>query len=212
MNLSSEHGMELFARLDTITIKKEVVTTDDVVTSWCGGKQNRFQLQDSSERDIFFGYEDPSLCCPQVVCGRSRPSDVVITAGQEVLRLSRPLRCPTFCCCFPVCMQQLEVHTSGGTLLGRVVKEVTLCTPSFLLTDSTGAATLRVYREAWCHPCRINEGEEFTISWADGGPEVGSLSCLWLEDQFCLTFPPSLDTATKATLLGAFFLIDFNYY
>ena len=24
MNLSSEHGMELFARLDTITIKKEV--------------------------------------------------------------------------------------------------------------------------------------------------------------------------------------------
>ena len=30
----------------------------------------------------------------------------------------------------------------------------------------------KVYREAWCHPCRINEGEEFTISWADGGPEV----------------------------------------
>ena len=26
----------------------QVVTTDDVVTSWCGGKQNRFQLQDSS--------------------------------------------------------------------------------------------------------------------------------------------------------------------
>ena len=36
------------------------------------------------ERDVFFGYEDPSVCCPQVVCGRSRPSDVVITAGQEV--------------------------------------------------------------------------------------------------------------------------------
>ena len=42
--------------------------------------------------------------------------------------------------------------------------------------------------------------------------QVGSLSCLWLEDQFCLTFPTSLETATKATLLGAFFLIDFNYY
>ena len=87
-----------------------------------------------------------------------------------MLRLSRPLRCPTFCCCFPACMQQMEVtlwfssswvlvfrmrkwlekeimcnkyfrvnllsilitwwntqvHTTGGTLLGRVVKEVTL--------------------------------------------------------------------------------------
>ena len=41
---------------------------------------------------------------------------------------------------------------------------------------------------------------------------MGSLSCLWLEDQFCLTFPASLETANKATLLGAFFLIDFNYY
>ena len=33
----------------------------------------------------------------------------------------------------------------------------------------------QVYREAICHPCRINEGEEFTISWADGGPEVQTM-------------------------------------
>ena len=99
------------------------------------------------------------------------------------------------------------------------------------MVDKINLLNCQVYREAICHPCRINEGEEFTISWADGGPEVkvqmfnkkgsqqpifehqvGSLSCLWLEDQFCLTFPASLETATKATLLGAFFLIDFNYY
>ena len=107
------HGMMFNVLLFMTCPDIKVVTTDDVVTSWCGGKQNRFQLQDSSgvlsyhllsysyhvlsynlsyknhtshrsERDIFFGYEDPSLCCPQVICGRSRPSDVVITAGEEV--------------------------------------------------------------------------------------------------------------------------------
>ena len=30
----------------------------------------------------------------------------------------------------------------------------------------------QVYREACCHPCRINEGEEFTISWVGGEQEV----------------------------------------
>ena len=37
---------------------------------------------------------------------------------------------------------------------------------------ATLKAQAQVYREAWCHPCRINEGEEFTISWAESGPEV----------------------------------------
>ena len=32
----------------------QVVTTDDVVTSWCGSKQNRFQLQDASGCLHFF--------------------------------------------------------------------------------------------------------------------------------------------------------------
>ena len=40
------------------------------------------------------------------------------------------------------------------------------------MVDQINLLNCQVYREAICHPCRINEGEEFTISWADGGPEV----------------------------------------
>ena len=47
---------------------------------------------------------------------------------------------------------------------------------------ATLKAQAQVYREAWCHPCRINEGEEFTISWAESGPEVKE-QLLHLENQ-----------------------------
>merc|ERR1719334_1411019 len=154
----SETGLQLFANLDNLYIKKEVVGTDDM-TAFCSGKQNRFQIMNSSERDVCSAYEDPSLCCPQVLCGRARPSDVVLTAGPEVVRYTRSLTCPSYCCCFPCCLQHIKVYSPGGSLLGTVSQEWSLCAPSFLLSDSMGQPTLRVYREAWCHWCRFGEGE-----------------------------------------------------
>ena len=96
--------------------------------------------------------------------------------------------------------------------MGRVEQELTFCTPSFVILSPCGDTLLRVSREAWCHPCRTGEGEPWTVFYPDGDTEAGSLTTLMAEDQFSLCFPQDLQPATKATLLGCFFLLDFLFY
>ena len=57
-------------------------------------------------------------CCTRQCCGPSRPFDMKILDNlqREVIHLSRPLRCSS--CWFPCCLQEIEVQSPPGTILG----------------------------------------------------------------------------------------------
>ncbi len=61
----------------------------------------------------------------------------------------------------------------------------------------------------------------FQVLTADGDQQVGEIRKQWSgfikesltdADNFGVTFPQDLDVRTKATLLGAVFLIDFMFF
>ena len=62
-------------------------------------------------------------CCNRQCCGPARSFDIKIldNNNQEVIHLNRPLRCQE--CCFPCCLQELEVSSPPGTPIGYVIQQ-----------------------------------------------------------------------------------------
>lgn len=62
-------------------------------------------------------------CCTRQCCGPARPFEMKILDNQqrEVIHLSRPLRCSS--CWFPCCLQEIEIQSPPGTILGYCAQE-----------------------------------------------------------------------------------------
>ena len=67
-------------------------------------------------------------CCTRQCCGPGRPFEMKILDNmqREVIHLSRPLRCQ--CCCCPCCLQEIEVQSPPGTVVGYVEQKWALST------------------------------------------------------------------------------------
>lgn len=61
---------------------------------------------------------------------------------KQVIRLHRPLACKS--CCFPCCLQSMEVSSPPGNILGTVEQEWSLLFPNFLVKNAIGDTVLRI--------------------------------------------------------------------
>lgn len=73
-----------------------------------------------------------------------RPFDMkVMDAYQkEVIHFYRPLACAS--CCFPCCLQSIEVSSPPGQVIGRIDQEWTLCYPHYSVKNHNGETVLRI--------------------------------------------------------------------
>uniref|UniRef100_A0A674CIQ9 Phospholipid scramblase n=1 Tax=Salmo trutta TaxID=8032 RepID=A0A674CIQ9_SALTR len=92
-------------------------------------------------------------------------------------------------CCFPCCLQELEVQSPPGSPIGCMV-------------------------ERQCGPDVV-----FEVKPVDETTAVGKISKKWVRllqevdaDNFAISFPMDLEVKMKTLLLGACFLIDFMYF
>lgn len=60
----------------------------------------------------------------------------------EVIHLYRPLACQS--CCFPCCLQSMEMSASFGNVIGHVEQEWSVLTPKFPIKNQYGEMVLRV--------------------------------------------------------------------
>ena len=72
-----------------------------------------------------------------------------------------------------------------------------------------------------CTICSCGQDIEFRVYLADGATEIGKISKQWAGffneaftdcDIFGINFPKDLEVTKKALLLGATFLIDYNFF
>jgi len=149
-----------------------------------------------------------------------RPFDMNITdmTGNEVIHLNRPLRCQA--CCFPCCLQELEVSSPPGTTIGSIEQKWSILYPRFVVKDETGHPVLRIEGPCWTCSC-CGSDVEFKVLSVTTVEQVGMITKQWTgfakeaftdADNFGISFPLDLDVKVKATLLGALFLIDFMYF
>jgi len=186
----------------------------EVITGFEGA--NKYKVLNSAGQEVYKVMEDTD-CCTRQFCGAQRPFDINITdnAGMEVIHLTRPFRCQT--CCFGCCLQELEVSSPPGFVIGTVEQRWAICERRFVIKDEAGSEILKIENKRICECC---EDVDFNVLTMDG-KEVGKISKKWSglskelftdADNFGINFPIDLDVKVKATLLGALFLIDFMYF
>lgn len=178
---------------------------------------NKYAIKNAQGEDLFYAAEDND-CCTRMCLGSIRPFDLKIldNTGNEVIRLHRDFACQS--CCFPCCLQKLEVYSPPGNLVGTVEQTWSILTPMFDIKNESGNTVLQI--EGPC--CQFNccADVEFHVMTLDKA-RVGKISKQWSgllreaftdADFFGISFPEYLDVRMKAVMIGACFLIDFMYF
>jgi len=208
-------GLEYLAMVDQLLIKQKV----EILEAFTGFESaNQYKVLNSLGQEVFSAKEDTD-CCTRQCCGPTRPFEMKIkdNQGQEVLHLNRPLRCQS--CCFPCCLQELEVHSPPGTIIGTVEQQWSIFYPKFIVKDERGEPILKL-EGPFCG-CECCSDVDFVVTSVANDQEIGKISKQWSglgkevftdADNFGISFPMDLDVKVKATLLGATFLIDFMYF
>ena len=213
---NAPQGLEYLATLDRVFVKQKVELLE-AFTSF--ETNNRYHILDAQGRQIFKAKEDTD-CCTRQCCGNIRPFDMKLKDGndQEIIHFQRPLACGS--CCFPCCLQSLEVESPPGNVIGTVKQKWSILYPKYNIKDETGKTIY--YIEGPCCTCSCFGDVDFKIyDGSDHSKEVGRIAKKWSglakeyftdADNFGITFPPGANAKMKATLLGASMLIDFMYF
>ncbi|GAB0100827.1 Phospholipid scramblase [Sergentomyia squamirostris] len=207
-------GLEYLTQIDQLLVHQKV----ELLEAFTGFEtNNKFTIKNSMGQKVYWAAEDND-CCTRNCCGPIRPFDMKILDiyKNQVMHLYRPLRCQS--CCFPCCLQTMEVSSPPGNVIGTVEQDWSIFTPQFSLKDHTGETVLRI-EGPFC-TFSICGDVEFKVLTLDG-QVVGKISKQWSglarelftdADHFGINFPMDLDVRMKAVLLGACFLIDVMFF
>lgn len=225
-------GLEYLTSIDQLLVKQKV----ELLEAFTGFEtNNKFSIKNALGQKVYYAVEEND-CCTRNMCGPSRPFDMKIFDNfqQEVIHLSRPLACSA--CCFPCCLQTLEVSAPPGNVIGSIEQEWSICSPSFRILNHLGDTVLRIEGPmctfSLCGDVEFNVRvfnliKDFLIIIfaiqvvSLTGAKVGKISKQWSglareiftdADFFGITFPLDLDVRMKAVLLGATFLIVSNCF
>ncbi|XP_048744830.1 phospholipid scramblase 1-like isoform X1 [Ostrea edulis] len=208
-------GLEYLAQVDQLLVKQKV----EALEAFTGFEtNNKYEILNSMGQRVFHAVED-TCCCTRNCCGSSRPFDMKIlnNQNQEVVHLSRPLRCSS--CWFPCCLQRVTVEAPPGKVAGYVTQSWSLCKPRIRIENANEETVLRI--KGPCCQLNICGDIEFDVYAPDEETYVGRVTKQWSglgkelftdADNFGISFPLDLDVNVKATLLGAVFLLDFMFF
>ncbi|XP_053347651.1 phospholipid scramblase 1-like [Clarias gariepinus] len=208
-------GLEYLTQVDQLLVHQKVELVE-VLLGW--ETNNQYVVKNSLGQQVWLAAEESDFCT-RLVCGpvRSFVMHLQDNVGQEVLTLTRPLKCSS--CWFPCCLQELEVQAPRGTPIGYVMQDWHPYLPKFTIRDASMRAVLRIVGPF----CQWNCCSDvvFKITSLDEASVIGRISKQWsgLEtelftdaDNFGVQFPMDLDVKIKAVALAACFLIDFMFF
>ncbi|XP_021940949.1 phospholipid scramblase 2 isoform X1 [Zootermopsis nevadensis] len=208
-------GLEYLTTIDQLLVHQKV----ELLEAFTGFEtQNKYTIKNSVGQKVYYAVED-SDCLTRNCCGPLRPFDMKILDNykNEVIHLNRPLACDS--CWFPCCLQNMEVSSPPGTVIGSIQQEWSILTPQFNIKNAAGDVVLKI--EGPICTFSICGDVEFKILSKDGSSQVGKISKQWAgllreaftdADYFGITFPMDLDVKMKAVMMGACFLIDVMFF
>ncbi|CAH1380547.1 unnamed protein product, partial [Tenebrio molitor] len=203
-------GLEYLTQINQLLVHQKV----ELLEAFTGIEtKNKYNIKNSLGQQVYYAEEDTD-CWTRNCCGSIRPLGMKIFDNfkNEVIHLYRPLACDN--CCFPCCLQRMEVSSPPGTLVGTVEQDWSLCFPMFSIKNANGEVVLRIKGPFCTMGCYRDVN--FEVLSADGATKVGRITKQWTgvaqemftdADNFGITFPMDLDVKMKAVMLGACFLV-----
>ncbi|KAM9316492.1 phospholipid scramblase 1-like [Gastrophryne carolinensis] len=208
-------GLEYLTMIDQVLVHQQV----ELLEALLGYEENnKYEIKNSMGQRVYFAAEQND-CCTRNFIGPSRPFVITIidNSGREVIRVSRPFRCSL--CCFPCCLQKLEVEAPPGTTIGYVKQNWHPFLPKFTIQNEKEEDVMKI-RGPFV-PCSCCSDVNFELKSLDETSVIGRISKQWTglikeaftdADNFGVQFPMDLDVKMKAVVIGACFLIDFMYF
>ncbi|XP_007250734.1 phospholipid scramblase 2 isoform X1 [Astyanax mexicanus] len=208
-------GLEYLTQIDQILIHQKVELMEAML-GW--ETNNQYVVKNSLGQQVFLAAEENDFCT-RTMCGpmRSFVLHLQDNTGREVLTLTRPLNCSS--CCFPCCLQELEVQSPPGQPIGYVIQKWHPYLPKFTIKDERKQSVMQIVGP-FCD-CNCCSDVNFEVMSLDGASVIGRISKQWTgmeaemltdADNFGVQFPMDLDVKIKAVILSACFLIDFMYF
>ncbi|XP_062836450.1 phospholipid scramblase 1-like [Anolis carolinensis] len=208
-------GLEYLSQLDFLLVHQRIEIVEIITgLETC----NRYEIKNNTDQRLYYALEENNFCT-LFWCGAARPFTIRIlnNLGHEIIQLKRPLRCSM--CCYPCCLQKLEVQAPPGTPIGYVIQNWDPCLPKFTLQNEAHVDILKIVGP--CILCSCGQDIPFSLMSLDEKFNVGRITKLWGgflkeiltdADNIGIEFPLDLDIKMKAITLGAAFLIDFMYF
>ncbi|XP_047450978.1 phospholipid scramblase 1-like [Mugil cephalus] len=208
-------GLEYLAHIDQVLIHQKVDLAEMII-GW--ETNNAYTVKNNMGQQVFTAVEENDIFTMQA-CGPARPFTIHLydNMRREVLTLIRPLKCSS--CCFPCCLQELEVQSPPGNPIGFVEQTWHPFLPKFTILNEARSHQLTI--KGPCCTCRCMSDVVFEVRSPDESAAVGQISKQWGGfmqegfsdgDNFGVSFPMDLDVKTKAVMVGACFLIDFMFF
>jgi hypothetical protein len=208
-------GLEYLTQVDQLLIH-QLIEMLEVLTGF--ETENKYVIKNAMGQQVYFAAES-SDCLERQCCGPARAFSMAIIDNfqREVIHLERPFRCG-HCCC-PCHLNELQVQSPPGNVIGYVNEIWTCCYPEFNITDAAGTNQFFIHGPV-C-PCKCYHDVEFPILTADRAGQIGTLTSQWSgcaqecvtdAGNFSVTFPMGAPWQTKVLLLASAFLVDFMFY
>ncbi|XP_037699035.1 phospholipid scramblase 2-like [Choloepus didactylus] len=208
-------GLEYLIQIDQIVIEQQLEILE-VVTVF--EANNKYEIKDILGQRIYFAAEKTD-CRIRNILRSFRPFNIMIldNKGLEVINLKRQLRCKS--CCFPCCLQELEIYAPPDVPIGYIIQTWHPCLPKFTVQNEKREDVLKITGSCCGNSCFADT--DFEIKSLDEKVVIGKISKRWTGilravcadiDNFEIQFPLDLDVKMKAVMLGACFLIDFMFY
>ncbi|KAF6119913.1 hypothetical protein HJG60_010292 [Phyllostomus discolor] len=199
-------GLECLTEIDKIQIHQQIDLLEVIIKI---ETNNKYEIKNSLGQRIYFAVEDTD-CCTRNCSASFRPSTMRIfdLMSREVITLEKPQRC-TSCCC-PCCLQEIEIYSPPGTLIGYVIRARHPYQRKVTIQDEDKKDMLRIIGP-FC-ACRCFKDVVFEIKSIDEENVIGKISkqCTGFVREaladytyFDIHFPLDLDVKMKAVMIGA---------
>lgn len=208
-------GLEYLSTIDQLLVQQKVELIE-VITGF--ETNNKFNVKNTLGQKVYWAAEEND-CCTRNCCGPLRRFNMKVydIYQNEVMHMRRPAACTS--CCFPCCLQSIDVSAPPGNFIGRVEQTWSVLYPHFSIKNANNETVLRI-KGPFCTWSICGGDVEFKI-FTVNDEEVGRISKQWSglarelftdADFFGISFPMDLDVNMKAVMLGACFLIDAMFF
>ncbi|XP_006116340.1 phospholipid scramblase family member 5 isoform X1 [Pelodiscus sinensis] len=203
-------GLEYLSQLDQIIIHQQVELLEVILgTETC----SKYEIKNHLGQRVYFAMEENG-CFDRNFCSPIRSFTIRITdnTGREVITVNRPLRCNS--CWFPCYMQELEVQSPPGTIVGYVVQKWDPLLPKFTILNESKEDVLKIIGPY--ATCSCFGDVDFEVKTLNEMSTIGKISKFWSgfvnnvftnAANFGIQVPIDLDVKIKAIMIGACFLI-----
>ena len=219
-------SLDIFSNMDSIQVKQEIELLE-IITGF--ETNNRYKIygalklqkadaETEARMEELTATEDTPVIT-RCGCGDCRPATIVLTNSfdQKILTMQRNLRMQA--CCFPCCLQKMDVFGPQDELLGSINQMWSLLRPNLRVKGEDGKMLFKI-RGPNC-PCGKVSFNIYSEEVPGKKVEVGSISKDWGgtikefhtdADDFGIIFDKDLSVKEKALLFAALFLIDYMYF